>query len=143
MDKWRKLHSHYLNNIKTNTHKVKPTQNTLHFYQWKLPRYQKQEIEILCVGFFRKDANKSQYIPKDVINILVYYTFENTLNIIKQNGTLESGIFEVNNCKFNLSSRPYCPSWEYYHEAGDEKEEDNHNSNQSLVERYASKLFRL
>ena len=99
-DKWRKLHSYHLKNINHNL--VKATQDTLYCFQWRLPRYDIHEIGILCVGFIRKDIDKSQFIPHDIISILVYYSFENPLDAINRQCPLESGIFEIHGRKFNI-----------------------------------------
>ena len=63
IEKWKKPHSHYWQTIDRDN--IKCTQNTLSCSQWRLPRYQSSQIELLCSGFIRKESNK--FIPIDII----------------------------------------------------------------------------
>ena len=105
MDKWKKLHSHYLHNIDRDN--IKSTSNTLCCYQWRLPKYQSSQSEILCSGFIRKATDI--FIPYDVIGILVYYVFDNIVDKINQLGNMdvfESGLFEYKSCIFAVLLYP-------------------------------------
>ena len=107
IDKWKKLHSYYLNNIDRDN--IKCTKNTLCCYQWRLPKYKSFEIKLLCSGFLRKKSNI--FIPIDVISILMYYVFDNTIidkiKMSKNYDRFESGIFEYKSCKFCMKLNNY------------------------------------
>ena len=105
INKLTELHSSYLNN--TASDNIKTDKNTLSCYQWRLPRYQPPEIALLCHAFIRQYINA--LIPNDIVNIMVRYLFVNVINTIKivenewEQRIFESGIFEYESCKFNIS----------------------------------------
>ena len=119
IDKWKKLHSHYQQSIDHD--KIKSSTDTLACYQWRLPKYQSSHIDLLCSGFVRNQKINA-FIPDDIIGILVYYVFDNMVDRMKissKGQRFESGIFEYQSCKFNISILPFG-----YEEYDDDDEDD-------------------
>ena len=108
MDKWKQLHSYYYQNIDRDN--IKCTQNTLCCYQWRLPKYQSLQIELLCIGYIKQETKSfaDLFIPVDIIKMCMIYVYDNN-NIIQkiknlpQGVMLKSGIFHYKSCKFYVS----------------------------------------
>ena len=122
MEAWEKLYPHYWNNIDRDS--IKTTEDALACYQWRLPKFQPSQIEMLCSGFIRQHTNT--FIPNDIIGVMVHYVFDNIVHNIKMSKNLdvfESGIFEYKSCKFCLI---------FYPKGENEWEMDNEKSKSRL-----------
>ena len=86
---------------------IRANKNALCCYQWRLPKYNSLQIELLCSGYIRQESNI--FIPLDIIAIFAYYVNTNIVDEIKASNdgdVFQSGIFEYKSCIFNFSLYP-------------------------------------
>ena len=103
--KVKQLYFSLLQNIDRNNIPNKTITNNVLCYQWRLPRYQSSDIELLFSGYIQR-ISPNLYVPIDIIYICMYYYHYNTiLDKIKNCDTSQSfssGTFEYKSCKFRL-----------------------------------------
>ena len=101
--KLKQLHSLLLQNIDRDNIKSVGS-NALCCYQWRLPKLQLLEMELLCAGYIRQ--NHDIFVPRDIIKICVYYACYNIVDEVKHsesNDSFESGIFVYKSFKFYVT----------------------------------------
>ena len=106
--KFQQLYTSLLQNIDRDN--IKSSRKALCCYQWRLPKYQSLEIDLLCIGYLKQETKtfSDLFIPIDVMKMCMIYVYDNN-NIIEkiknleQGVILKSGIFHYISCKFYIS----------------------------------------
>ena len=100
--KFKQLYSSLLQNIDRDNIPNK-NDNAL-CYQWRLPRYQLSDIQLLFCGYIQRIL-PNLYVPIDIIYICMYYYHNTILDRIKNcdvSKSFLSGRFEYKSCRFHL-----------------------------------------
>ena len=116
IEKFKTLQNILVKNIDRDNIKITNKTNALCCYQWRLPRHQTSQIELIFCGFARLNCNK--FVPYDIINICIYYFGHDFQRILQQykdrekgKSEFRSGIIEYKSCLFCIKFDPNYYFW--------------------------------